>query len=94
MEATQIPKYEYWLLQVRRHSYYSKELAQEMSNQIASMTAQGWQVEGPHQMLTTSGSDLIISQMMRRYHPLALEHDQKKNALKLIPSTTQEVVVA
>ena len=78
----QIPKYEYFMLITERHSYYSKEMVQELNNQIATMVAEGWQTEGEHQWHVKAGySEMLLTQMMKRLHPEYIKAAEEEHRL-------------
>lgn len=64
----QIPKYEYFLLQIKKHAYYLEDTVNELASQMATMALQGWQAKGPHQV-TVLQDQIIITQMLKRFHP-------------------------
>lgn len=79
----QIPKYEYFLLQAERHNFYVAELTQELNSQITMMAVQGWQLEGPHQLMIkgTNSDYLILTQMMKRFHPEYMKIAETEHSL-------------
>jgi hypothetical protein len=73
----QVPKYEYFLLQVKKHSYYLNDLANELTTTMATMALQGWQAKGPHQVTVQQNDYIIMSQMMKRYHPEFMKKEEE-----------------
>lgn len=92
----QIPKYEYFLIQIERHNFYTKDLAQEMSNQLRFMAEQGWQVEGPLQITNKwNSSEIVYSQLVKRFHREYMKQAELEYALMYDEETlkTSPIVV-
>lgn len=76
----QIPKYEYFLLQLKKHAYYLEDITNELSGQMATMALQGWQAKGPHQV-TVLQDQIIVTQMVKRYHPEYMKTAESEHSL-------------
>jgi hypothetical protein len=94
----QIPKYEYFLIRATRYAEYMSEVVTEITNTIATMAKDGWQVEGNHHMIITGNNyqSVHMTQMMKRFHPDYLEHAQaltKEMTALGIETITSDVIV-